>query len=661
MEQSKNRRIRCGSCLTYLDPDARFCSQCGLSVGKTVGGEGTPPPPAAPGPILSAAAILRVFLLLLCIAGGIAGGFWLFERYGPDPANANPADSRTAPVSDLSPPSPSETEGEDTNKTVPNPGGEPGNTSGPLAPDALLAHACRSLFLFTGIDRDGRQNARCVAVETIHGVALQSRCLKGSYTAWVRAAEIGYEIERVLYFDDLLGSAVVRPEKEAPPLEIASPDTLLPGARIFLVKPATGDNPAAIIPGRFGGRTQDRNTGAPRLLFEGPPPGAEGAIAIDGNGRLIGIAPPDMGESPRPFLPATLFEPGTRAEFTTLADLNAVHYEGSFDALVRRARSLVSRGNFAEALVLFDGAREIDLHRGLELDREVLNAVLREASRLLGEKRSLEALDISTRRFEEFNFSSDLALLAFRAAAEAREFVDAADWAVTIRDLDAGLFEKIAGEHIFLCIEWSGSLLLRDDARGAISVLQNGIACRPMSAVLHENLGNMLKSVRDYQGAIAAYQGAIRLSSDLVPKVAPLIDLCYELLETPGSVVLDFDPRERRITCRALLDGRVWVNFIVDTGASQTSIPVAAAENLGIDVGHIKRRARIITAGGEKEVPYTLIKTLDLSGLLLKQDYVLINDLPSPEEGFGLLGLNFLNKFQYTVDAASGRMVLKQK
>jgi clan AA aspartic protease (TIGR02281 family) len=136
--------------------------------------------------------------------------------------------------------------------------------------------------------------------------------------------------------------------------------------------------------------------------------------------------------------------------------------------------------------------------------------------------------------------------------------------------------------------------------------------------------------------------------------------MCAELQGAPEAVVLDFDP-QGPIRCRGLLNGKVWVNFIVDTGATHTSIPAAAVESLGIRVDNIRRKARITTANGEKAVPYFILGSLDVSGLVLKDSFALVNDLPPPDEAYGLLGLNFLDKYHYTVDHQSGRMVLRKK
>ena len=99
----------------------------------------------------------------------------------------------------------------------------------------------------------------------------------------------------------------------------------------------------------------------------------------------------------------------------------------------------------------------------------------------------------------------------------------------------------------------------------------------------------------------------------------------------------------------------------MDTGASFTSIPAAVAESLGVRVKQLRERARITTANGEKEVPLLTLNSLSVGGLEVENLLVLVNDLSEPDSRLGLLGLNYLKHFDYTIDHRSGRMVLHRK
>jgi len=611
--------------------------------------------------------LTRGIVLLLLVAGGTYGGILLYRHVDPqflkgaatpvtprDDRSAEETPERDPHAAGMTETPPEEEEDREDRKVC-------------LTPDALLDAVGPSLCLFVGMDSKGVEFTRSAAVAIEQGLALPASILKGSYLGWVAAADeggraggSGREAEVVVYFDELLGGALLDGEADRPVLPGRDPAELAVGARLFQVRPADKGRKPAILPGLFAGRSYAPDTGAKRYLFTGDPPARLGAIIVDEQGRFLGIAPPGQGEDPFAFIPSAFFDPGPRRGAMTLADFNSIYFEGSFDALVREARSRLKVGSLAEALDLFDQARARNPFRGRELDEEVLNVVLNLVDQLTKSGAAGEALEICTRKGAEFSFSADLMLLAFRAAAQVQEFAAASGWILKIEELNPDLYERLQGEHVALYLSWSGSLVHRDQRRDAVGVIREGLSFRPWSASLHETLGNLLKSLRDYRGAAAAFQEACRLDPERAAHLSQTIELCVELQGRPGSVSINFDP-EDHIFCRGLIDGKVWVDFIVDTGASITSIPLSSAKALGINVKHINRRARISTASGELDVPYISVETLDVGGLVVKQPHILIHDLPAANAGYGLLGLNFLDKFVYKIDHQSGRMTIRPR
>jgi aspartyl protease family protein len=102
------------------------------------------------------------------------------------------------------------------------------------------------------------------------------------------------------------------------------------------------------------------------------------------------------------------------------------------------------------------------------------------------------------------------------------------------------------------------------------------------------------------------------------------------------------------------INGRVVAPFMVDTGASYVLIPQAVADEAGIEVGPQSRTMQFSTANGVVE---QAIVTLDSVELLSAS----ADDVPasiSPSMQIGLLGLSFLNRFTYQVDAAAGVLTL---
>lgn len=103
------------------------------------------------------------------------------------------------------------------------------------------------------------------------------------------------------------------------------------------------------------------------------------------------------------------------------------------------------------------------------------------------------------------------------------------------------------------------------------------------------------------------------------------------------------------------LNGQVVAPFVIDTGATDVTIPKWVADRLGIEVGPDTRRQRYVTANGVVEEPVVMLDSVELGGARVQDIPASINDsMP-----IGLLGLSFFNHFSYHVDAAAGIVTLK--
>lgn len=102
----------------------------------------------------------------------------------------------------------------------------------------------------------------------------------------------------------------------------------------------------------------------------------------------------------------------------------------------------------------------------------------------------------------------------------------------------------------------------------------------------------------------------------------------------------------------ARVNRSVVVPFVVDTGASDVSIPRWAAEKLGLRESG--RTREYLTANGVVEEPVVMLRSVELGGAR-------VDDVPasiSSSMEVGLLGLSFFNHFQVHVDPAAGVLTL---
>jgi clan AA aspartic protease (TIGR02281 family) len=102
----------------------------------------------------------------------------------------------------------------------------------------------------------------------------------------------------------------------------------------------------------------------------------------------------------------------------------------------------------------------------------------------------------------------------------------------------------------------------------------------------------------------------------------------------------------------ARVNNSLVVPFLVDTGASDVSIPQWAADRLGLD--STGRTREYQTANGVVEEDVIMLRSVDLGGA--RVEHVPASISRSME--MGLLGLSFLNHFTYNLDAAAGVLTL---
>jgi clan AA aspartic protease (TIGR02281 family) len=106
------------------------------------------------------------------------------------------------------------------------------------------------------------------------------------------------------------------------------------------------------------------------------------------------------------------------------------------------------------------------------------------------------------------------------------------------------------------------------------------------------------------------------------------------------------------------LNGQLIGYFILDTGATFTSVSRSVADRLGVASGG--STVRLGTASGAIQVPLALLDEVEVGGAVARHVAAVIHDLPNvPPNVVGLLGLSFLERFRVNLDLTSGVLVLE--
>jgi clan AA aspartic protease (TIGR02281 family) len=99
--------------------------------------------------------------------------------------------------------------------------------------------------------------------------------------------------------------------------------------------------------------------------------------------------------------------------------------------------------------------------------------------------------------------------------------------------------------------------------------------------------------------------------------------------------------------------------FIIDTGATYTSISQQMAERLGLDLRQCEK-VLITTANGQIEVPKIRIETLRVNGLEAHDVEATVISVRQGSSFSGLLGLSFIRQFVVTIDPEAGHLIFKK-
>lgn len=96
----------------------------------------------------------------------------------------------------------------------------------------------------------------------------------------------------------------------------------------------------------------------------------------------------------------------------------------------------------------------------------------------------------------------------------------------------------------------------------------------------------------------------------------------------------------------------------LDTGASNTTIPLKVANALGYDLSNPKQEVEIITGGGTVSAKIVTVRKLTALGQTVKDIDVLCHDLPENSIIDGLLGMNFLEHFDIDISFSTNTIEL---
>ena len=122
-------------------------------------------------------------------------------------------------------------------------------------------------------------------------------------------------------------------------------------------------------------------------------------------------------------------------------------------------------------------------------------------------------------------------------------------------------------------------------------------------------------------------------------------------------IEIPYDKRQSTIRVQGAVSGEP-IEFLVDTGASYSTIPTAIAQRLGLLNGK-NPIVNVTTASGKVRAQQVRIKLVTIAKRVrVREVTAVVMDLPGNLAGKGLLGLDVLSSLNMKIDHGRGRLIL---
>lgn len=259
--------------------------------------------------------------------------------------------------------------------------------------------------------------------------------------------------------------------------------------------------------------------------------------------------------------------------------------------------------------------------------------------------------------------SGDLLVVAMRAWSAANGPGGAASLGLRLeRDLlpggspALGRYEALLGK---LFADWLQLFIDAADVPGGWSVFADAQGRLPGDGLIHLRGVEIALVDGDWREAERLVNSRT-YGEDLADLEKVLRGRVSALKALEGKIVIRFRPGARIIPTEVVLNRRFAQSYLVDTGATLTTIPTATLRRLGVVITADTPTRRVSTANGDVVAPLVTLATMEIGGWEVQDIDVLVLDLPNQED-HGLLGLNFLNNFRMNLNASEGLLTLEPK
>jgi len=134
-------------------------------------------------------------------------------------------------------------------------------------------------------------------------------------------------------------------------------------------------------------------------------------------------------------------------------------------------------------------------------------------------------------------------------------------------------------------------------------------------------------------------------------------------MQSFGPKQTGFVRSQHGMTVSAIINGKLNVRLILDTGASLVVLKKSLASELGIESTDINSDIKIILADGRQSgAKHIILNSIKVEDLEVENvdAAILIDDTQEELSADGLLGMSFLKHFNFKIDQKENKLILER-
>lgn len=127
-----------------------------------------------------------------------------------------------------------------------------------------------------------------------------------------------------------------------------------------------------------------------------------------------------------------------------------------------------------------------------------------------------------------------------------------------------------------------------------------------------------------------------------------------------GGTTIKFPPGQR-IMVDVRINGAAEAILMLDTGADRTLISPRALQAAGVRISAPVASGQMMSATGTERIQFVVVESLEVGEAKVGRMPVGAHNLPTTDVGDGLLGRDFLDQFNVSIDSSKGTVTLSPK